>query len=177
MKLVGLVLEDKGVLRGHQKVTTEFGEGEITSGSFSPSLGKAIAFARIPKDATEKCQVDIRGKLLSARIVKPPFEKTMSNENPSELKYTKTHEWVRDNGDGTVTIGITEHAQELLGDVVFVELPEVETSLSEEENCGVIESVKAASDMYASFICMKLNDMADLENLLSADDYEAECQE
>ncbi|KAG1694833.1 Glycine dehydrogenase (decarboxylating) [Nymphon striatum] len=73
MKLVGLVLEDKGVLRGHQKVTTEFGEGEITSGSFSPSLGKAIAFARIPKDATEKCQVDIRGKLLSARIVKPPF--------------------------------------------------------------------------------------------------------
>lgn len=73
----------------------------------------------------------------------------MSNENPSDLKYTKTHEWVRNNGDNTVTIGITEHAQELLGDVVFVELPEVETNLSAEENCGVIESVKAASDMYA----------------------------
>ena len=73
----------------------------------------------------------------------------MSNENPSDLKYTKTHEWVRDNGDGSVTIGITEHAQELLGDVVFVELPEVETTLSADENCGVIESVKAASDMYA----------------------------
>ncbi len=129
----------------------------------------------------------------------------MSNENPSEFKYTKTHEWVRDNGDGTVTIGITEHAQELLGDVVFVELPEVETTLTEEENCGVIESVKAASDMYAPLagevtevneeldaepelinsapfgegwiFSMKLNDMADLDNLLSADDYEAECQE
>ncbi len=73
VKLVGLVLEDKGVLRGHQKVTTEFGDGEITSGSFSPTLGKAIAFARIPKEATDTCQVDIRGKLLSARIVKPPF--------------------------------------------------------------------------------------------------------
>ncbi len=72
-KLVGLVLEDKGILRGQQKVITEFGEGEITSGSFSPTLGKAIAFARIPKEAKESCQVDIRGKLLSARIVKPPF--------------------------------------------------------------------------------------------------------
>lgn len=72
-KLVGLVLEDKGVLRGHQKVITEFGEGEITSGSFSPSLGKAIAFARIPTEAKDTCQVDIRGKLLTARIVKPPF--------------------------------------------------------------------------------------------------------
>lgn len=129
----------------------------------------------------------------------------MSNENPSELNYTKTHEWVRDNGDGTVTIGITEHAQELLGDVVFVELPEVETTLTEEENCGVIESVKAASDMYAPLagevtqvneeldaepelinsapfgegwiFSMKLNDMADLDNLLSADEYEVLCQE
>lgn len=72
-KLVGLVLEDKGVLRGRQKVITEFGEGEITSGSFSPSLGKAIAFARIPTEAKDFCQVDIRGKLLSARIVKTPF--------------------------------------------------------------------------------------------------------
>ena len=72
-KLVGLILEDKGVLRGHQKVVTEFGEGEITSGSFSPSLGKAIAFARIPTEAKESCQVDIRGKLLTCRIVKPPF--------------------------------------------------------------------------------------------------------
>ena len=73
----------------------------------------------------------------------------MSNENPSDLKYTKTHEWVRDNGDETVTIGITEHAQDLLGDVVYVELPETDASVSAEENCGVIESVKAASDMYA----------------------------
>ncbi|MEB8432247.1 glycine cleavage system aminomethyltransferase GcvT [Cocleimonas sp. KMM 6892] len=72
-KLVGLVLEDKGVLRGHQKIVTEFGDGEITSGSFSPTLGKAIAFARIPTEAKDTCQVDIRGKLLTARIVKPPF--------------------------------------------------------------------------------------------------------
>lgn len=72
-KLVGLVLEDKGVLRGHQQVITEFGQGEITSGSFSPSLGKAIALARVPSKTGETCQVEIRGKLLSARIVKPPF--------------------------------------------------------------------------------------------------------
>jgi len=129
----------------------------------------------------------------------------MSNENPSDLKYTKTHEWVRDNGDGTVTIGITEHAQELLGDVVYVELPEVDTNLAPEENCGVIESVKAASDMYAPLdsevtevneeldgepelinsapfgegwiFSMKLKNTEDLEELLDADAYEAFCQE
>jgi aminomethyltransferase len=72
-KLVGLLLEDKGVLRNHQKVVAGGGEGEITSGSFSPTLQRAIAFARVPKDTGETCQVDIRGKLLNARVVKPPF--------------------------------------------------------------------------------------------------------
>lgn len=72
-KLVGLVLEDKGVLRGHQKVITEYGDGEITSGSFSPTLGLSIAFARIPVEAKDRCHVEIRGKQLAARIVKPPF--------------------------------------------------------------------------------------------------------
>ena len=73
LKLVGLVLEDKGVLRGHQKVITEEGNGEITSGSFSPTLGKSIALARIPAAAKETCHVEIRGKKLKASIVKPPF--------------------------------------------------------------------------------------------------------
>lgn len=73
MKLVGLVLEDKGVLRGHQKVITEHGNGETTSGSFSPTLGVAIALARIPTAAKDSCHVEIRGKQLAARIVKPPF--------------------------------------------------------------------------------------------------------
>lgn len=72
-KLVGLILEDKGILRGHQKVITEFGEGEITSGSFSPTLGVSIAFARVPYAAKDKCHVDIRGKQLSAKIVKLQF--------------------------------------------------------------------------------------------------------
>ena len=72
-KLVGLLLEDRGVLRNHQKVVTGDGEGEITSGSFSPTLQRAIAFARVPKQTGETCQVDIRGKLLNARVVKPPF--------------------------------------------------------------------------------------------------------
>ncbi len=72
-KLVGLILEDRGVLRAHQKVITEHGEGEITSGSFSPTLGKSIALARVPTAATEHCQVEIRGKQLAARIVKYPF--------------------------------------------------------------------------------------------------------
>ena len=73
LKLVGLVLEDKGVLRGHQKVVTEFGNGETTSGSFSPTLGVSIALARIPSSAKDNCYVEIRGKQLKARIVRPPF--------------------------------------------------------------------------------------------------------
>jgi aminomethyltransferase len=73
-KLVGLVLEDRGVLRGHQKVVVEnIGEGEITSGTFSPTLKKSIALARVPKATGDTCQVEIRGKLLDARVVKPVF--------------------------------------------------------------------------------------------------------
>lgn len=67
---------------------------------------------------------------------------------PSELKYTSTHEWARLEEDGTVTIGITDHAQGLLGDVVFVELPEIEAEIEAGAEAGVIESVKAASDIY-----------------------------
>ncbi|MDH5735913.1 MAG: glycine cleavage system aminomethyltransferase GcvT [Gammaproteobacteria bacterium] len=73
-KLVGLVLEDKGVLRGHQKVIVDGqGEGEVTSGTFSPTLKQAVALARVPVGTGEYCKVDIRGKLLSARVVKPVF--------------------------------------------------------------------------------------------------------
>jgi len=72
-KLVGLVLEGRGVLRPGQTIVTAAGEGVTTSGSFSPTLQKAIAFARVPKEALESCQVDIRGKLLDCRIVRPPF--------------------------------------------------------------------------------------------------------
>lgn len=70
------------------------------------------------------------------------------SEVPIELKYTKSHEWVRQEDDGTLTIGITDHAQELLGDLVFVELPEVGSEMTAEEACCVVESVKAASDSY-----------------------------
>jgi aminomethyltransferase len=73
-KFVGLVLEDKGVLRSHQKVyVNDAGEGEITSGTFSPTLQMAIAFARVPVAIGSECQVDIRGKRIPARVVKPPF--------------------------------------------------------------------------------------------------------
>lgn len=72
-KLTGLVLQDRGVLRPGQKIMTESGAGVTTSGSFSPTLQKAIAFARIPKSANTSCQVDIRGKLLDCSIVRPPF--------------------------------------------------------------------------------------------------------
>jgi glycine cleavage system H protein len=68
---------------------------------------------------------------------------------PSELKYATSHEWVRNEGDGIVTVGITEHAQELLGDMVFVELPEVGETVSTGDDVAVAESVKAASDIYA----------------------------
>ena len=73
-KFVGLILEDKGVLRGHQKVIVPgVGEGEITSGTFSPTLKKSIAMARVPAATGNECQVEIRGKLLTARVVKPVF--------------------------------------------------------------------------------------------------------
>lgn len=68
---------------------------------------------------------------------------------PSELKYATSHEWVRNEGDGTVTVGITEHAQGLLGDMVFVELPDVGDEVSTGDDVAVAESVKAASDIYA----------------------------
>ena len=68
---------------------------------------------------------------------------------PSELKYAPSHEWLRIEGDGTYTVGISEHAQELLGDMVFVELPEVGDVVDAGEDCAVAESVKAASDIYA----------------------------
>ena len=121
---------------------------------------------------------------------------------PAELKYVSSHEWLRTEADGTVTVGITEHAQELLGDIVFVELPEVGTTLSADEQAGVVESVKAASDVYAPiegeivavnqalvdapetansdpygegwFFRIKPANAADLDGLLSAEQYAAE---
>ena len=68
---------------------------------------------------------------------------------PANLKYTESHEWVRADPDGTLTIGITDHAQNALGDLVFIELPAVGRALSQGEACAVVESVKAASDVYA----------------------------
>jgi glycine cleavage system H protein len=71
------------------------------------------------------------------------------SKTPSDLRYTKSHEWARKETDGTVTVGITDHAQGLLGDMVFVELPKVGTQVAAGKECGVVESVKAASDVYA----------------------------
>ena len=68
---------------------------------------------------------------------------------PADLKYTKTHEWARLNPDGSVTVGITDHAQTQLGDMVFVELPELGRTVTAGEECAVVESVKAASDVYS----------------------------
>jgi glycine cleavage system H protein len=75
------------------------------------------------------------------------LENIMSN--PDNLKYTASHEWVKVEADGTLTVGITEHAQELLGDMVFVEAPAVGRKLQAKEECAVVESVKAAADVYA----------------------------
>jgi glycine cleavage system H protein len=68
---------------------------------------------------------------------------------PSELRYSKTHEWARLEADGTVSVGITDHAQERLGDMVFVELPDIGRKLTAGTECAVVESVKAAADVYA----------------------------
>ncbi len=71
------------------------------------------------------------------------------SEAPAELKYASSHEWARDEGDGTVTVGITDHAQDALGDVVYVELPEIGAEVTAGSEIAVVESVKAASDIYA----------------------------
>jgi len=91
---------------------------------------------------------------------------------PSELKYATSHEWVRNEGDGIVTVGITEHAQGLLGDMVFVELPDVDDEISTGDDVAVAESVKAASDIYApiSGTVVEINeDLEDSPELVNSD--------
>lgn len=91
------------------------------------------------------------------------------------LKFTESHEWVRDNGDGTVTIGISEHAQEMLGDVVFVDLPEIEDQIDAGENFSLVESVKAASDIYAPVTgkIVEINEeLEDSPELINEEPYE-----
>ncbi len=95
---------------------------------------------------------------------------------PAELKYTKSHEWIRTEADGTLTIGVTDHAQEALGDVVFLELPEAGRTVTAGEACAVIESVKAASDIYAPVggEIVAANEAAlDAPESLNADAYDA----
>ena len=70
-------------------------------------------------------------------------------ETPGDLKFSETHEWARLNDDGTITVGISHHAQDQLGDLVFVEVPEIDAEVKAEEAVAVVESVKAASDLYA----------------------------
>lgn len=99
----------------------------------------------------------------------------MSN-TPQELKYAKSHEWVRVESDGTVTIGITDHAQEALGDLVFVEVPKVGRKLATNEACAVVESVKAASDVYAPIageVIESNGALADTPETLNTDPYGA----
>ncbi len=127
------------------------------------------------------------------------------SQTPSELRYAITHEWARREDDGTVTVGITDHAQEALGDVVFVELPEVGTVFAAADDAGVVESGKAASDVYAPmggeviainsmledepeivnsdpyndgwFYKLQPADTSDLDALLSAEDYQQQCED
>jgi glycine cleavage system H protein len=73
------------------------------------------------------------------------------SEIPANLKYTRDHEWVRLEDDGLITLGITDHAQQALGELVYVELPEVDQQLTPGDACAVVESVKAASDVYSPF--------------------------
>jgi glycine cleavage system H protein len=98
----------------------------------------------------------------------------MSSIIPAELHYTESHEWVRANDDGTVTVGITDHAQHLLGDLVFVEIPEVGRVVNAAESCAVVESVKAASDVYSPLdgVIVDVNEaLADSPELINQDPY------
>jgi len=97
----------------------------------------------------------------------------MSNV-PQELKYTKTHEWILAGDDGHVTIGITAYAQALLGDMVFIELPEIDKKLDAGDECSVVESVKAASDVYAPIAgtVVAVNEkLVDAPELINEDPY------
>lgn len=96
------------------------------------------------------------------------------SEVRSNLRYTTTHEWVRDDADGLVTVGISDFAQSALGDVVFVELPELDGEVDAEQDVAVVESVKAASDIYAPVagVIAEVNEtVADDPSLLNADPY------
>jgi glycine cleavage system H protein len=100
----------------------------------------------------------------------------MSNNIPSDLKYTKSHEWVRQGQNGALEIGITDHAQSALGDLVFVEVPDVGRALSAGEACAVVESVKAASDVYsplAGKVVANNGALASKPELLNEDPYGA----
>jgi glycine cleavage system H protein len=127
------------------------------------------------------------------------------SHTPAELKYASSHEWSRLEEDGTVTVGISDHAQDALGDVVFVELPEVGASIAAGDDVAVVESVKAASDIYAPvggeviatnatledapetvnsdpyndgwFFRLQPTDVSELDKLLSAEEYDAQCAE
>jgi glycine cleavage system H protein len=95
---------------------------------------------------------------------------------PANLKYTKSHEWLKQETDGTVTVGITHHAQEMLGDLVFVEIPTVGRRLKQGEECAVVESVKAASDVYAPLsgeVVAANAELADAPEQINADAYAA----
>lgn len=98
----------------------------------------------------------------------------MSSHIPTDLRYAETHEWVRLQEDGIITVGITDHAQHLLGDLVFVELPEVGRTVSAAESCAVVESVKAASDVYSPVdgVIVEVNELlADNPELINEDPY------
>lgn len=93
---------------------------------------------------------------------------------PSDLQYVASHEWIRDEGDGVVTIGVTDHAQDLLGDVVFVELPDTGVEFANGDDIGVVESVKAASDIYAPLsgeVIAVNEELQDSPELVNSDPY------
>ena len=93
---------------------------------------------------------------------------------PAELKYAPTHEWARLEEDGTVIVGISDHAQSALGDVVYIEAPEIGRTVSAQEEAGVVESVKAASDIYAPVggtICAVNDDLTDKPETVNQDPY------
>ena len=124
---------------------------------------------------------------------------------PGDLKFLSSHEWARVESDGTITIGISDHAQDLLGDIVFVELPEVGQVFDAEADAAIVESVKAASDLYSPlsgevieinslledqpeivnsspyedgwFFKLTPSDMSELDNLLSPEDYSEVCED
>ena len=203
---VGIKPDSKVIARGNTKIYNDKNQeiGKVTSGTFGPSVEHPIAMGYVDNSystVNTKIFLEVRGKKFLQIFVTYRFIKkiTLKGKLMSEVKYSKEHEWIKLDGD-EATIGITKHATEMLGDIVFAELPEKGSNVDKDGTAGVVESTKAASDVYtpvsgevidtnqmivddpskinedpeesAWFFKLKIKDKSEMDSLMSKEEYE-----